>query len=186
MRLLTREQRWTAMFDFYDLDRNGHLSEEDILIAYEKLLAMKGIPIDSEPARAILGAMRDAFAEDVMRSDRDGDGRVTLEEWHAHYGELLVDAGNGALLPSVELLRGARNGFAVYDLDSDGRISRQDYLGCARIFAPDVQEDALVAHWAMLTGAFGTDGALDFDEFLVLFLQVWCSTRELPFWFPAE
>ncbi|MCB9676191.1 MAG: EF-hand domain-containing protein [Alphaproteobacteria bacterium] len=186
MRLLDRKARWTQIFKMYDLDGNGYLSEADILIAYQRFLELKGIPETSEIGQAIIGGMRKAFSEDVMRSDLNGDGKVTIDEWHTHYGELLIDAGGGALLPSVELLQGGRNGFAAYDVDSDGRISIGDYLACAKIFAPNVSEDDLVAHWAVLTHENGTEGTLDFDQFMVFFLMVWCSSLDLPYWFPVD
>ena len=67
-------------------------------------------------------------------TDRDGDGRLTLNEWE-RFLRLLVQ--RAACQLSMIVQERGRNLFDTLDADGDGRLYLRELNGAARAFAPN-------------------------------------------------
>lgn len=181
-----RLYRWNAIFDMYDVTRDGFLSAEDLHALYTRFLDVKQAPQDGPLAARVFASM-DAYVEALLEMDSNADGQVSRDEFVTFFDRDLA-RGAGEYLPSGQQLRALRAGYALYDIDDDGVMSFHDYLRCARVFHVGSQDpEVLRAHFERLLAYQGVSDALDYDAFCAHAIHVWCSASEhVPFWFPTS
>ena len=102
--------QWIALFKQADKDKNGYL--------------------DAQEARTT------SFANSFRAMDRDGDGKVTEQEFNA-YLDLLQDlqARSRKACVSLVLTDESRGLFDVLDVNRDGRLSVREMRGAAELIA---------------------------------------------------
>jgi Ca2+-binding EF-hand superfamily protein len=121
-------ERIGNIFDFFDLDGDGSITEADGKMKFRRSLTELSVSPDSDRAHR-LRKLTAAAWEHVSRLDTDEDGAITREEY------LTWACGGPSLDPSrspEELFAMARSGleaeFALADEDEDGVLSRSEFI----------------------------------------------------------
>jgi len=113
--------RLRLRFDLLDLDGSAALTSADFALFASRVCRVLGVPADSPKAKALAEGCRRFWQGLAAAADRNQDGQVTFEEyssfshddsWFAEHGEAYVAAVS-----------------TVCDLDDDGLIERDDFLG---------------------------------------------------------
>ena len=100
--------------------------------------------------------------------DSDGNGLVSKEEFGASIGPVLPPLGVGGVWAKdpqdleEEIAKSLNAAFASMDTDSDGTVSRAEYLAAAKIEAPELSDSADGFFTAM---DVDNDGQLTLSEF---------------------
>lgn len=124
------ERRIAARFATFDQDGNGWIDREDFNAAAKALLAEFTVPARSDKGQALY-AGAEAFWQGMAGiADRDGDQRITREEFVTGAVKRLRD--NPARFAEIArpFLHAA---LAVADEDADGRISVADTARVLRV-----------------------------------------------------
>ncbi|MFF9770647.1 EF-hand domain-containing protein [Streptomyces sp. NPDC053086] len=143
------ERRIAARFATFDQDGNGCIDREDFSAAAKALLAEFAVPARSDKGQALyLGA--EAFWQGMAGiADRDGDQRITREEFVTGAVKRLRDNPDRFAEIARPFLHAA---LAVADTDGDGRIGIADAARVLRVLhVPDALAEATAA-------ALDTDG----------------------------
>ncbi|MEU6508644.1 EF-hand domain-containing protein [Streptomyces sp. NPDC046942] len=158
------ERRIAARFAGFDQDGNGWIDREDFSTAAKALLAEFTVPARSDKGQALY-AGAEAFWQGMAGiADRDGDQRITREEFVTGAVKRLRD--NPARF--AELARPFLHAaLAVADTDADGRISVAD---TARVLRVLHVPDALAASTAAALDADG-DGVIGEAEIVPAFAE---------------
>ncbi|GAA3675019.1 hypothetical protein GCM10022224_044150 [Nonomuraea antimicrobica] len=113
--------RLRMRFDLLDVNASGALTSADLALFASRVRSVLGVPADAPKGRALTEACLRFWAGLAEAADQDHDGEISFAEyssfshdaaWFAEYGEAYAVA-----VP------------AVCDLDDDGRIERDDFLG---------------------------------------------------------
>jgi Ca2+-binding EF-hand superfamily protein len=117
------ERRIAARFATFDQDGNGYIDREDFNVAAKALLTEFGTPARSDKGQALyLGA--EAFWQGMAGiADRDGDQRITREEFVGGAVKRLRDNPEGFAEIARPFLHAA---LAVADPDGDGAATVED------------------------------------------------------------
>ena len=122
------QKKFTYEFRILDIDNDGFLTEADFERVAANLNAVLNFSPGS-PESDTIHARYMLWWQGASERDKDGDGRVSLEEWLAYDGEITSTPD----LYQVVLQAGADELFKILDIDEDGAISLTDYtvwLGC--------------------------------------------------------
>ncbi|OIJ97893.1 calcium-binding protein [Streptomyces sp. MUSC 14] len=143
------ERRIAARFSTLDQDGNGWIDREDFSAAAKALLAEFTVPARSAQGQALY-AGAEAFWQGMAGiADRDGDQRITREEFVTGAVKRLRDTPARFAEIARPFLHAA---LAVADTDSDGRITVADTArGLRALRVPDAVAGATAA-------ALDTDG----------------------------
>ncbi|MGW6902971.1 EF-hand domain-containing protein [Streptomyces sp. NPDC054940] len=138
------ERRIAARFATFDQDGNGYIDREDFSAAAKALLAEFGTTARSDKGQALyIGA--EAFWQGMAGiADRDGDQRITREEFVNGAVKRLRDNPDRFAEIARPFLHGA---LAVADPDGDGYATVTDtarVLGCLGV-AQDIARAAAAA-----------------------------------------
>lgn len=158
-----QKQKWTRLFQVYDMDGNGTVGRSDFEIIFKNIAKAKNLESNSSQ----YNQLHDKFMEDWehLRQDTDTnkDGRVSLEEWLEHGDRRISDQsmyqtnvdeakqifdlfdsdGNGVItvneykkiLSSWKVTEEvASETFPKLDTNSDGNISKEEFVELARQF----------------------------------------------------
>ncbi|MFI2203802.1 EF-hand domain-containing protein [Streptomyces sp. NPDC020192] len=143
------ERRIAARFAGFDQDGNGWIDREDFSTAAKALLTEFAVPARSDKGQALY-AGAEAFWQGMAGiADRDGDQRITREEFVTGAVKRLRD--NPARFAEIArpFLHAA---LAVADTDADGRITVADTARVLRVLhVPDAVATTTAA-------ALDTDG----------------------------
>ncbi|MEU6775501.1 EF-hand domain-containing protein [Streptomyces sp. NPDC046759] len=142
------ERRIAARFATFDQDGNGWIDREDFNAAAKALLAEFAVPARSDKGQALY-AGAEAFWQGMAGiADRDGDQRITREEFVTGAVKRLRDNPERFAEIARPFLHAA---LAVADTDADGRLTVADTARVLRVLhVPGDLADA-------------TAGALDAD-----------------------
>ncbi len=152
-----RERNLSSVFDMFDTDRDGFITEDDLLAAGRRVLDEFHITDDQQRA-GFLALYRPVYEQLSAHCDSDGDGRITRQEFikafaeglgdpQAYYQRLfgpviermaqLIDQDADGFVEADEHARCAATqgmdesvssaGFELMDSDADGRVSVGDY-----------------------------------------------------------
>ena len=184
MTRINRRARWDAEYDVYDLDNDGVLTASDFMVELDHLLEMKGIAAGSPEAEEARGGTR-SLVEDLLTFDPNGDGQITREEFYQYIEQEFIRPGTPGS-PSARFLTWIRTAFLGFDLDSNGRLDLNDYLGTLlQTTNIKVTEEELRAHFVGLCDHYGQGDSLSEDEFVAAAIEIWCSPEPAFFWWPV-
>lgn len=129
------ERRIAARFATFDQDGNGWIDREDFSAAAKALLAEFAVPARSDKGQALY-AGAEAFWQGMAGiADRDGDQRITREEFVTGAVKRLRDNPGSFAEIARPFLHAA---LAVADTDGDGRATVADTVRVLRVFhVPD-------------------------------------------------
>ncbi|KOU77665.1 calcium-binding protein [Streptomyces sp. MMG1533] len=148
------ERRIAARFATFDQDGNGYIDREDFNVAAKALLTEFGTAARSDKGQALyLGA--EAFWQGMAGiADRDGDQRITREEFVGGAVKRLRDNPEGFAEIARPFLHAA---LAVADPDGDGAATVEDTARVLGILGVP-QDIARAAATALDTDADGKVG----------------------------
>jgi Ca2+-binding EF-hand superfamily protein len=118
---MSSADRLRLRFELLDADGSSVLTCADFVLYTSRVCRVLGVAEGSSKADALAAACRGYWQNLAASADRDHDGRVTFEEYAAlsHDGSWFAAHGE-AYAVAVS---------AVCDLDDDGLIERDDFLG---------------------------------------------------------
>jgi Ca2+-binding EF-hand superfamily protein len=156
------------MFALNDNNGDGVITQEDFEEAARVLGRFRGLepgtPAYEEMTRTVMARWDNLRAE----CDANGDNRVTLEEWLAHWDEVLSTEGEYDRVGKPISAAVAR----ALDTDGDGQISPQEYAQWISRWGVD--EMAARECFARLD--LNGDGQLSQEEFVTLVAQFFQSS----------
>jgi juvenile hormone diol kinase len=125
-----QKRKLTVLFHHQDMDHDGFLGKAD----YEQFVKRSGEVQKYPPGSAqyeAFYAQNMAVWEQVRQvADKDGDNRVSLEEFLESYDVTLSDEK----LYDQFLTQYANSAFALWDRDGDGRLSGVEYVAFSVCF----------------------------------------------------
>ncbi|MFJ9816716.1 EF-hand domain-containing protein [Streptomyces sp. NPDC101151] len=125
------ERRIAARFATFDQDGNGYIDREDFNAAAKALLAEFTVPARSDKGQALY-AGAEAFWQGMAGiADRDGDQRITREEFVTGAVKRLRDNPDRFAEIARPFLHAA---LAVADPDADGHATLTDTVRVLRVF----------------------------------------------------
>ncbi|MFF4143484.1 EF-hand domain-containing protein [Streptomyces sp. NPDC001698] len=143
------ERRIAARFATFDQDGNGYIDREDFSVAARSLLAEFATAARSDKGQALY-AGAEAFWQGMAGiADRDGDQRITREEFVTGAVKRLRDNPERFAEIARPFLHAA---LAVADTDGDGAATIEDTLRVLRVLG--VPEEAA----RPIAAALDTDG----------------------------
>ena len=117
-----QKTKFVKMFNTFDVDNNGYVEQADYERIVEKLALSLKIDVGSAQYQGLRAKYMDNW-EQTATMDKDGDGKVDVDEWLAdceatvgspeQYNELIVAVANQV--------------FDLLDLDGDGEVSSDEY-----------------------------------------------------------
>ena len=125
------ERRIAARFTTFDQDGNGHIDRSDFSGAAKALLAEFGVAARSDKGQALYGGAEALWQGLAGIADRDGDQRITREEFVTGAVKRLRDKPDRFAEIARPFLHAA---LAVADTDADGRIGTADTARVLRVF----------------------------------------------------
>ncbi|NEY34890.1 EF-hand domain-containing protein [Streptomyces sp. PRKS01-65] len=117
------ERRIAARFTTFDQDGNGYIDREDFNGAAKALLAEFGVAARSEKGQALYGGAEAFWQGMAGMADRDGDQRVTRQEFVGGAVKRLGDNPERFAEIARPFLHAALD---VADADDDGAVTVED------------------------------------------------------------
>ncbi|MFD5654491.1 calcium binding protein CalD [Streptomyces sp. NPDC127039] len=143
------ERRIAARFTTFDQDGNGHIDRSDFSGAAKALLAEFGVAARSDKGQALYGGAEALWQGLAGIADRDGDQRITREEFVTGAVKRLRDKPDRFAEIARPFLHAALD---VADTDGDGAVTVADTARALTAFG--VPEDLA----RQIAAALDTDG----------------------------
>ncbi|MET7380730.1 EF-hand domain-containing protein [Streptomyces sp. NPDC005526] len=143
------ERRIAARFATFDQDGNGTIDREDFSVAAKALLAEFATPARSDKGQALYAGAEAFWQGMAGMADRDGDQRITREEFVGGAVKRLRDNPDRFAEIARPFLHAA---LAVADPDGDGAATVEDTVRVLRVLG--VPEDGARA----IAASLDTDG----------------------------
>ncbi|MEU3742428.1 calcium-binding protein [Streptomyces sp. NPDC032198] len=118
-----RKRKYERWFRAADVDGDGAISRQDVVMMGERYVQAKGIPSDSPQARQTYDTMHGFWESVIAPADADKDERVTSAGVAQAFAATFTDR---ARYPE-ELAPVADRFFDLADSDSDGAISLTEF-----------------------------------------------------------
>jgi Ca2+-binding EF-hand superfamily protein len=116
------KKKQTYIFNVLDFDGNGFIEEVDFIGIGENLCIIRGEELDTPESNNILELCKRLWADLRFYTDENRDDKCTLDEWLNFVDNKLAGNFNDYAISMVNNL------FDLYDVDSDGQISLDEYL----------------------------------------------------------
>ncbi|MEV7520373.1 EF-hand domain-containing protein [Streptomyces sp. NPDC091371] len=114
------------IFDRLDTNGDGVLAEDDYRASAEHVLRSYGMGPSSPKGRALIEANLLLWQHQAELVDRDGDGRITRQEYREWMSSLPAsESGKPSGSPEVMAVLHAQ--FNVADRDGDGRMDSREF-----------------------------------------------------------
>lgn len=114
------------IFNVLDFDNNGYIEKDDFVAIAENLCMVRGEEMDTEESKEIMAQCLNLWEGLAFYIDENNDKQCSLKEWFRFIEDRLINSANDEaplfLNSTVESI------FDLYDVDSDGNISWQEYL----------------------------------------------------------
>ena len=124
-----QKRKLTVVFHHHDANDNGFLEKADYERFVERFGQVQNFGPDSPEYQAAYSQTMAAWEHTQKVADKDGDGRVSLEEYLASWDVTLSDKR----LTEQLVFGYYRSVLDLWDRDGDGRLSGVEYvalLGC--------------------------------------------------------
>lgn len=155
-------KKWTHLFNLYDLDRDGTVSRSDYELKVEAVAKSQGVASGTPEYAAIERSVMADWDHVRKTADKDGNGKVQLQEWLQHGAVIISDEQMYATLgKEVDAM------FSQFDKDGDGVLSRQEIIDMTVIWG--VPEAEMVEVFPKLD--INGDGRISKDEYKKLLAQ---------------
>ncbi len=174
------KRRWSALFEFFDVDGNGVLTAADIRAACKKAIALAGNE-QAENAQARFAALAKP-TESLLDADLNEDGKVTKSEWSTWVrAQLTADEPDEyTLSESLEAI-----GEALFLVHGRSATTEDDYVRYMHTMHVESGEDELRAHWKVVVARFGSGGELTAEQYDAWFEAILTSRdASVPFLYP--
>ncbi|MFF0298568.1 EF-hand domain-containing protein [Kitasatospora sp. NPDC004614] len=158
-----QRSKLTTMFQAFDTDRNGYLDQDDFQDLADRWHRLPRVADDPELAARVTEVTLGWWDHLSAAADRDGDGRVGLDEILAMVDRL------PAMLEYVNATSDAV--FDAVDENGDGRISRAEHRHLVDTWHGRAIDTGDVFDQLDRDG----DGHLGRSEFALLWAQFWIS-----------
>lgn len=159
-----QQKKLTRYFRVYDVDEDGRVGPSDFARVVENVRMLHGLDEKSAGHRSIEDGYANRWDQIHASADTDGDGGIDLQEWLAYWGSVIADDERyeeevttmGARFFSVfdtdedEVIGAdefcnffgvfglsaslARQIFLELDVNGDGVMNREEFLGLGREF----------------------------------------------------
>ncbi|MEV6732844.1 MULTISPECIES: EF-hand domain-containing protein [unclassified Streptomyces] len=150
------------IFDRLDTNGDGVLAADDYRTSAEQLLQSYGAGPNSPKGRALIEANQALWERQAELVDRDGDGKISREEYREWFASLPAsEAGPGALSGSPEVMAVLHAQFNVADRDGDGAMDLHEFTAWRALKGVPSQSAAAAFD---LIDADG-DGAISWEDF---------------------
>jgi len=116
------KEKQTYIFNLLDFDNNGYIEEVDFIGIGENLCIIRGEELDTPESNNIMEVCKRLWADLKYCTDENRDDKCTLDEWLNFVDNKLTGNFNDYAIDMVNNL------FDLYDVDSDGQISLDEYL----------------------------------------------------------
>ncbi len=114
------------IFDLLDFDNNGYIEEADFQEIAENLCMVRGEEVDTEESREIVQQCMKLWEGLAYYIDANKDNQCTVKEWFTFIENQLINTDHDEV--SMFLDKTVSGIFDLYDINSDGNISWQEYL----------------------------------------------------------
>ncbi len=125
------QRKMTRYFVVLDVDRDGHIEQEDYEKCAQRLAEIRGHSLTSPQYQKLLDLFLVEWDELQRYCDDNADQAISIDEWFEHREDIIngVADEDGVVLDEQVLKRerGARL-FALMDVDGDGRVNEQDFV----------------------------------------------------------
>lgn len=148
------ERRIAARFATFDQDGNGYIDREDFGVAAKALLAEFATPARSDKGQALYAGAEALWQGMAGIADRDGDQRITREEFVTGAVKRLRDNPERFAEIARPFLHAA---LAVADTDGDGAVTVEETARVLKVLGVP-EEIARTAAAALDTDGDGTVG----------------------------
>ncbi|MCB8926863.1 MAG: EF-hand domain-containing protein [Ardenticatenaceae bacterium] len=153
------QKKLTRHFQFRDLNKDGFVQRSDWEQCARNLAALRGWQPDDDAYQDMMNRHVAMWQTFWQPADRDGDGKVTLEEY-LNLADFQRRMGFEYEMKQVTHLFVAI--FDTIDLDGDGQITRDEY----KLFFEAWGIDTALAEAAYAQMDFNEDGRLSRGAFL--------------------
>ncbi|GAA4533604.1 EF-hand domain-containing protein [Amycolatopsis samaneae] len=156
-------------FDRLDADGDGRLTENDHVVAGQRIAAFLGYALGAPAERKIIDAYLKIWRELHLPYVPGGETAITRERFVESTRTLADDPA--AARATVGAL--AETFVSLVDSDGDGRISPDEYLVFLRGHVPDLTENEAAEAFAHLDR--DGDRSLTAEEFIDAIIEFWTS-----------
>ena len=161
-----RERNIGSLFGLFDADRDGCITEDDLLAAARGALDQLGIT-DAQQRAEVLDLYQPAWEQLRADCDSNEDGRITRQEFTAAFIAGLGDPQayyRRVFGPIVSQYA------QIADQNGDGFIEASEY---ARLFAPRMDDHVIRTAFERLDA--DADGKISISQFIDAFAQMFLS-----------
>jgi juvenile hormone diol kinase len=115
-------KKWTRLFQVYDADGNGTVTQEDFELIFQNLAKFRNLEANTPQYDQLHAKFMEDWEHLRKDADKDNDGKVQLQEWLEHGDRRIHDQ---SMYQTVVDL--ANQVFELLDLDSNGFITVNEY-----------------------------------------------------------
>ncbi|WP_327063515.1 EF-hand domain-containing protein [Kitasatospora purpeofusca] len=157
-----------ACFHHFDTDDNGSIDRDDLLTLGSQLLSRFGEPATSPKGTALMDGMVRFWDALTAAGDRNGDGRLSREEYRTCMTGAFVTSADGfdaSLRPLAEAV------CSLLDTDGDGGVDEQEFQAWQEVFRTAPENRAAAFRKLDADGS----GRLSVEELLTAIRQYYIS-----------
>lgn len=115
-------KKWTRLFQVYDADGSGTVTQADFEKIFQNLAKFRNLEPTSPKYEQIQGKFIEDWEHLQKDADKDNDGKVSLQEWLEHGDRRINDTSMYQTVVEI-----ANQVFDLLDLDGNGIITIDEY-----------------------------------------------------------
>ncbi|MEQ8463796.1 EF-hand domain-containing protein [Coleofasciculus sp. E1-EBD-02] len=159
-------KKWTRLFQVYDADGNGTVTQEDFELIFQNLAKFRNLEANTPQYDQLHAKFMEDWEHLQKDADKDKDGKVQLQEWLEHGDRRIHDQ---SMYQTVVDL--ANQVFELLDLDGNGVITAKEYKTIMQSW--HVSEDVAAETFPKLD--LNGDGNISKEELVELVRQFHAS-----------